>query len=172
MRRSCRSYMSLNVAQKDISRFNKPSNCAQKDPLWFNKLLISLHSGRRPPLYFFRMFVREERCLIISSQESPADTRQPGCSLRLPARDGGGVVPRPPRKRGATATAGRPKRGGSQGPRVPAASLAVRRGSKPWAVRAPGKCRPKVRVRCPLMVSTICRQRPCWRLAWVLVAPR
>ena len=113
IRRSCRPYMSSNVVQKDKLRLNKPSKCAQKDPLWFNKLLILLHSGRRPPLYFFRVFAREEQRLIIPHQESPADTRKPGCSLLLPARDGRGVVPRPPRKRGATA--GRPKRGGASG---------------------------------------------------------
>ena len=53
MRRFYRSYKPPNYAPKDISRFNTPPNCAQKGTLWFNKVLILLHSGQRPPPYIF-----------------------------------------------------------------------------------------------------------------------
>ncbi len=86
MRRpSCRSYKPSNCAQKDKLWFNKPSDCARKGTLRFNKLLILLNSGRRPPLYFLESFVREEQRLIINH---PADPIKPGHSLPLPPRDG------------------------------------------------------------------------------------
>ena len=55
--------------------------------------------------------------------------------------------------------------------RFTAATLAAMRVSKPGAVRTPGQCRPKVRVSCPLTVSTIWRQcqhftvRHCWTVS-------
>ena len=66
-------------------------------------------------------------------------------------------MPRQPRKRGATA--GRPKRGGSQGPSVPPASLAARRGNQPRGLRVPGQGKPSLDtllIKCPL----ICIMRP------------
>ena len=50
-------------------------NYAQKDTSWFNKLLILLNSGRRPPLCLQTVFVREEQCLIISHPHSTSQAR-------------------------------------------------------------------------------------------------
>ena len=72
---------------KCISRFNKPPNFAQKDTSWFNKLLILLHSGQRPPLCLRVVFVREEQRLIISIPIVPRRHDKTG-SLPSPPRSG------------------------------------------------------------------------------------
>ena len=59
MRRYYRSFKPSNYAQKDISRFNTPPNGAQKGTLWFNKVLILLHSGQRPPYILWQCLLEK-----------------------------------------------------------------------------------------------------------------
>ncbi len=145
MRRSCWSYMSSNCAQKDLLRFNKLSNCAQKDPLWFNKLLILLHSGRRPPLYFFRVFVRGEWCLIIDG------------SLRIPSRDGGAYYSGSPGRGGQRPRRAARSGGGARGRSCQRRARRPGGAASPWGLRTPGLGKPSLDtllIKCPLICIT------------------
>ena len=64
---------------------------AQKTPPWFNKLLILLNSGLRPPLCCFLVFAREEQRFIERPPEQYSTPRTPHCRPSCRAHfDGGG----------------------------------------------------------------------------------
>ena len=148
MRRSYRSYKPPNCVQKDKFRFNTPPNCAQKGTSWFNKLLILLHSGQRPPLCFLEAFVREERYFIISVPIAPRRHDTTGALPSLPRLGRVRRIAASAGEEGAKAKAGWPKRGVIPGLTVPHV----------WRALVPGNVH-----------HTSCRSagfQPAWRPGW------
>ena len=155
MRRYYRSYRPSNYAQKDISRFNTPPNGAQKGTLWFNKVLILLHSGQRPPLYFVAMFVREEQCLIISHSHSTPQTRYNQVAPFSSPLGTGAAYCRVSRGRGGQG----PRRAGRRGGEPVAEIAGGALGGQPRGLRAPGQGKPRLATLL-LQCSLICITRP------------